>query len=138
MNADKRRSAFIRENPRLKLPFNRKCVIVSTALCISDPHDRREVVLASWLLLDEDLAATSLFSQSNSDAPIRERVKEVRLPVVIRRAANRLDVGRTAANSDPHVIVNAATPRHAPAAIAGVGIVAATAAAAIELALDVG
>src|SRR3982750_409791 len=92
-----------------RLPLEREGVLRSTAFCISDPHDCREVVFACGLLLHEDLAATALFSQPNRDASIRKRAPEVRLPIVVRRAANRLDVSRAAANSDSHIVVNAAT-----------------------------
>src|SRR5678815_5774332 len=126
MNADER-----------GLPLEREGVLRSTAFCISDPHDCREIVFACGLLLDEDLAATALLSQPNSDASIRKRIPEVRLPIVVRRAANRLDVSRAAANSDSHIILNAATPGHAPAAITGVRIIVTATPTSIELALDV-
>src|SRR6476469_9292055 len=102
---------------RTYLPLERKRVVRSTAPRISNPDDRREIVFARRLLLDEDLAAASLFSQSHGDTSIRQRVAEVWLRVVIRTAANRLNVSRATTNSDPHIVVNAPAPGHAPAAV---------------------
>src|SRR5215213_11879888 len=124
-----------------KLPLNRELVIRSAAPRILNPHDGRKVVFTRWLLLDEDLAATALLSQSYGDASIGQGVTEVWLPVVIGGAADGFDISRAAANSDSHVVVNAATPGHAPAAV-GIGILTAAATATpttvIELACDVG
>jgi hypothetical protein len=61
------------------------------------------------------------------------------LPIVVGRPAKRFYFRRATANSNPNIIVNTASPRHAPAAV-GVWILAATTrtgAAIIQFARDV-
>src|SRR5690349_19038870 len=119
-------------------PLQLEFIIRRAAFRILDPHHRCEIILARRLLLDEDLAATALHRQSHRHTSRRQRIEEVWLAIVIRRAADCFDVGSAAANPDAYVVVNTPAPRHAPAA-SGVGILvtAATATARTKLARDI-
>src|SRR4029079_2520115 len=89
--------------------------IVSSTFGISQPDDAGEIVLTRWLFLNVDLPATTLYGEGYVNPTVWQRVIKVCLRIVIRVAANSLEISCVPTKDDSYVIVNAPFPRYASA-----------------------